>query len=220
LIACLLYGCGLRLGEALNLRVKDLSFGESRLVLRDTKSRKDRAVMLPCSLIVPLQRQIARARLLWQEDRERGVPTSLPGLDGLRRKYPQIAHSWNWYYVFPQLGLCPDPQAEPERRHVLYRHHQGEWGVQRAVKAAARKCDLDGVLTPHALRHAFASHLSRIEDPRTIQELLGHKSLETTMIYIHPRAARVESPLDHAVKAAQALIEVPRPALTLPFTTA
>ena len=125
LIACLLYGCGLRVHEGLKLRIKDVSLRESRLVLRDTKSRNDRNIGLPSSLLKPVTRQIERVRSLWEEDRANGLPVSLPGLEGLRRKYPSVPRSWGWYYLFPQHRPCPDPQALPADRDTLYRHHQG-----------------------------------------------------------------------------------------------
>ena len=224
LIACLLYGCGLRISEGLKLRIKDVSLTESRLILRDTKGRCDVNKPIPCCLLVPLERQIGRVRLLWQQDRERGLAVSLPGLEGLRRKYPQISHAWGWQYLFPQHSPCRNPQARPEDRTTLYRHHQGDWGVQRAVKAAAAKCELEGVLTPHALRHAFATHLDgRGEQLTTIQAMLGHKDVRTTMVYVHRHVTRVESPLDHTLRGASGSpvrIAAPSPLLSLPFTTA
>ncbi len=224
LIACLLYACGLRVSEGLQLRIKDVSISESRLIARGTKGRCDLNKGIACSLLLPLQRQIERVRLLWQQDRERGVPVSLPGMDGLRRKYPSIPYNWGWYYLFPQQSLCPNPQAAPHERHLLYRHHQGDWGVQRAVKAAAMKCGVEGVLTPHALRHAFATHLHRRgETVPTIQQQLGHKSIETTMLYVHNHVTQVRSPLDDAVEDHAQTLSLPqaqRPALALPFPVA
>lgn len=221
LIACLLYGCGPRVNEGLKLRIKDVSLHESRLVLRDTKNRSDRNIGLPSSLLQPVARQIERVRSLWEEDRTNGLPVSLPGLEGLRRKYPSIPKSWGWYYLFPQHRPCRNPQALPADRHTLYRHHQGDWGIQRAVKVAAVKCGLEGVLTPHALRHAFATHLdARGEQLTTLQALLGHKDVRTTMVYVHRHVTKVESPLDHTLKHAQGLLAPPAPALALPFPLA
>ncbi len=221
LIACLLYGCGLRLSEALKLRVKDVSISENRLVLRDTKSRCDRNIKLPESLQIPMQRQLERVHLLWEQDCERRLPVSLPGLDGLRKSHRANPHNKAWWYVFPQPTPCPNPQALPEDRHRLYRHHLHESGVQRAVRNAAMKSGVEGVLTPHALRHAFASHLdARGEQVTTIQQLLGHKNIETTMIYVHRQQTSVPSPLDDAVAHAQLLTSTIRPALALPFATA
>ncbi len=221
LIACLLYGCGLRVNEGLKLRIKDVSLRECRLVLRDTKSRSDRNVGLPTSLLQPVERQIERARALWEEDQTQGLTVSLPGLAGLRRRYPAIVRSWSWYYLFPQHRPCVDPQALPADRDTLYRHHQGPWGIQRAVKEAAAKCQLEGVLTPHALRHAFATHLdARGEQLTTLQALLGHKDIRTTMVYVHRQVTKVESPLDHTLKHVQGLLTPPSPALALPFPMA
>ena len=221
LIACLLYGCGLRVSEGLRLRIKDVSLSESRLVLRDTKSRRDRNVGLPSSLLKPVARQIERVRSLWEVDQANGLPVSLPGMDGLRRKYPSISKSWGWYYLFPQHRPCLNPQALAADRDTLYRHHQGHWGIQRAVKEAAAKCQLEGVLTPHALRHAFATHLdARGEQLTTLQALLGHKDVRTTMVYVHRHVTRVESPLDHTLKHAQGLLAPVPPPLALPFPMA
>ena len=221
LIALMLYGCGLRISEALRLRIKDVSLTQSRLVLRDTKGGCDLHRMIPCCLMPPLQRQIERARLLWQQDRESGLPISLPGMYGLKRKYPQISHAWGWYYLFPQLTPSTDPQAWPEDRDTLYRHHQYDGGVQRAVRIAASKCDLDGVVTPHAFRHAFATHLHRRgETLPAIQQQLGHKNIETTMLYVHEHVTKMRSPLDDAIELPLVLPAAPRPALALPFAVA
>ena len=224
LIACLLYGCGLRLAEALNLRIKDVSITESRLVLRNTKSKKDRTLRIPCYVMPALERQIKRVRLVWEQDRQTGLTTSMPGLDGIRRKYPQAPRSWGWYYVFIQPTPCPNPLAWPEERHILYRHHLNEKGVQRAVKTAAEKCGLDGVLTPHAFRHAFSTHLDERGEPLTvIQQLLGHQNIETTMIYVHRQQTSVRSPFDDAVDQLArpvALLPEPRPVPALPFAVA
>ena len=189
LMACLLFGCGLRVSEVLNLRIKDVSITESRLVIRNTKGRSDRHVPLPCCVQVPLQRQLDRVKLLWQEDRERRLPASMPGLDGLRRKFPSYPFALGWQYVFPQQTPCPNPQAWPGEEQVFYRHHQHMSSLQKAVRAASVRCDLDGVVTPHAFRHAFASQLEWSgEHLTTIQRLLGHKNIETTMdLCAHPR---------------------------------
>ena len=225
LIACLLYGCGLPVNEGLRLRIKDVSLRECRLVLRDTKSRRDRNVGLPASLLQPLALQIERVRVRWEQDQRNGLPVSLPGLDGLRRKYPTLATLWGWYYLFPQHRPCLNPQAQPADRTTLYRHHQGHWGIQRAVKQVAAKCGLEGVLTPHALRHAFATHLdARGEQLTTLQALLGHKDVRTTMVYVHRHVTAVESPRDHTLRQAQGLLTPPPPALppalALPFPLA
>ncbi len=222
LMACLLFGCGLRVSEVLNLRVKDISLSESRATIRNTKGRSDRPVMLPCCVTIPLQRQIERVKLLWQQDRERGLAASMPGMDGLRRSRPSWPFALGWQYVFPQQTPCPNPQAWPGEEKILYRHHQHMSSLQKAVRAAAARCHLDGVVTPHTFRHAFASQLEWSGVHLTeIQALLGHKNIETTMIYVHRQQTTVRSPLDNALEGARALPRPPeRPVLALPFPVA
>jgi len=193
LVASLLYGAGLRLMEGLRLRVKDIDFQRCELTLRDTKGGRDRATMLPVTLVEPMRRQIRRARLLHEEDRTRGIGVSLPF--ALDRKYPNAPTEWPWYYVFPARAVARDPRAGD-----LKRHHLLEDSVQRAVKRAVREARLSVPASCHTLRHSFATHL--LEDGydiRIVQELLGHKNLKTTMVYTHvlrrgPGA--VLSPLD------------------------
>ena len=134
---------------------------------------------------------------------------------------PTLATNWGWYYLFPQHRPCLNPQALPVDRNTLYGHHQGPWGIQRAVKEAAAKCQLEGVLTPHTLRHAFATHLdARGEQLTTLQALLGHKDICTTMVYVHRQVTKVESPLDHTLKHAQGLLAPAPSPLPLPFPLA
>lgn len=193
LVASLLYGAGLRLMEGLRLRVKDIDFERCELTLRETKGGQDRLTMLPTALLGPLRRQITRARLLHEDDRSRGIGVSLPF--ALDRKYPNAPTEWPWYYLFPARAVARDP-----RSGELKRHHLHEDSVQRAVKRAVREAGLSVPATCHTLRHSFATHL--LEDGydiRTVQELLGHKDVKTTMVYTHvlrrgPRAVR--SPLD------------------------
>jgi len=193
LAASLLYGAGLRLMEGLCLRVKDIDFERCELTLRDTKGGQDRLTMLPTALVEPLRRQITRAQLLHEDDRPRGIGVSLPF--ALDRKDPNAPTAWPWYYVFPARALARDP-----RSGELQRHHLHEDSVQRAVKRAVRAAGLSAPASCHTLRHTFATHL--LEDGydiRTVQELLGHKDVKTTMVYTHVLRrgpAAVRSPLD------------------------
>ena len=224
LMALLLYDCGLRIAELHNLRYKDVSVRHSLLAIRNTKGRADRRVNFSCCLSAALERQLKRVELRWEEDRRAALPASMPGLDGLRRKDPTSPFSLGWQYVFSQQTPCRNPQAWPGEEQILYRHHLHPTLLQRAVRAAAKKCRLDGVLTPHVLRHICASQMrwngARLE---AIQRKLGHKSPETTMIYVHEEEDLPSaSPLDVAVgKFTRDVPAVaPRPALALPFQIA
>jgi len=191
LIVQLLYGCGLRVREPLSLRIKDVRLAESELVIRDAKGGKDRVVAIPCSLMPALREQIQRAQLLWRQDHLDKVPVPLPG--ALARKDPGAAMSWQWYWLFPSHSRCANPRSGEK---VRWRCHEAN--VQRAVKAAAVRCGLDGLVTPHVLRHAYATHAMRQGAyVRDVQVIMGHASLETTMRYLHTEAGRVTSPLDN-----------------------
>ena len=188
----LMYGGGLRLNECLQLRVKDIDFYNRTITLRDTKSNQDRATCLPMSVIPSLQLHLQKVKALHQEDLANGYgEVEMP--HALARKYPNAAWDWGWQYVFPAAGLSKDPRSTR-----IGRHHVFESSVQRAVKNAARQAGIVRHVGPHTLRHCFATHLLQAgENIRTIQELLGHKKLETTMIYTHVvGGAAVRSPLD------------------------
>ncbi len=194
LVASLLYGTGLRLLEGLRLRVKDVDFQRREIVVRHGKGGKDRVTMLPENLVLPLQGQLARVRALHAADLAAGRgAVALP--DALAVKYPAAARAWGWQWVFPSPVLSIDPRGGAERRH-----HLNEYSVQKAVRLAAQRAGIDKPCSPHVLRHSFATHLLQAGyDIRTVQELLGHADVKTTMIYTHVlnRGGRaVRSPLD------------------------
>lgn len=194
LIARLLYGTGMRLMEGLRLRVKDVDFERGLITIREGKGDKDRTVMLPSALRPPLTTHLDRVRVLWESDRAAGLPgVWMP--DALDRKYPSAGREWAWMWVFPGKRLSMDPRSGTERRH-----HAHETAVQRAVKAASRLAQIHKPIGCHTLRHSFATHLlERGTDLRTVQELLGHNSVETTQIYTHVMTRPgigVLSPLD------------------------
>lgn len=188
LIVKLIYGCGLRVSEPLNLRLKDVLLSESKLVIRAAKGGKDRFVVIPCALVSELTGQVAVAKAISGRDRLNQVPLALPGL--LAKKYPHWQFSPKWAWLFPGNQPCRHPRTgETVRWRCL------EVNVQRAVKTAARPLGLE--ITPHNLRHAYATHcLNDRENPRAIQQAMGHQSLETTMGYLHAEALSVRSPLD------------------------
>ncbi len=194
LMASLLYGTGMRLMECVRLRVQDVDFEYRQITIRDGKGGKDRRTMLPESVLVPLRSALDKAQALHEEDLAAGFgEVYLP--NALANKYPNAGREWRWQYVFPARQRSIDPRSGKERRH-----HVDEQGLQRAVKRAVREAGLTKRATCHTLRHSFATHLlENGYDIRTVQELLGHKDVATTMIYTHVlnRGGKgVRSPLD------------------------
>ncbi len=194
LVIRLLYGTGMRISECLRLRVQDISFDRNEITVRGGKGDKDRRVPFPVSLRDELRAQLDWRRALFEEDREKGMnEVELP--DALARKYPAAPYEWKWQYVFPADDFSTDPRSKHVRRHHLH-----EIRIQRAVKKAAEAAEIASRITPHTLRHCFATHLLEAgQDIRTVQELLGHSDVKTTMIYTHvlnKGPMGVVSPLD------------------------
>lgn len=194
IMASLLYGAGLRLRECLKLRVKDIDFEYRQIIVRDGKGAKDRVTVLPGAVIEPLRLHLVRVKALHEKDLAGGYG-DVELLDALARKYPRAAYEWAWKFVFPSYKLSTDP-----RTGVVRRHHVFENYLAHAVKQAARSAGIAKHVSCHTLRHSFATHLlENGYDIRTVQEMLGHDSVETTMVYTHVmnKGGRgVRSPLD------------------------
>lgn len=195
LMGHLLYGSGLRLMECLRLRVKDVDFDQRHIIVRDGKGFKDRVTLLPESVVEPLKNQMAYAKVLHERDLDAGYGrTSLP--NALSVKYPNADQEWSWQYVFPASKVSLD-----KRTDMMRRHHLHESVLQKAVKQAAKRAGINKPVGPHTFRHCFATHLLEAGyDIRTVQELLGHKDVKTTMVYTHVMnkgPLGVRSPLDH-----------------------
>ncbi|MBR7800102.1 integron integrase [Undibacterium fentianense] len=195
LLAQLLYGTGMRINEALQLRVKDIDFLHKTIIVRAGKGNKDRALMLPLSLIEHIKAQLIHSKTLWTKDRannQSGVEMPY----ALERKYPSAGQTWAWHWVFPQATVSVDPRSKVIRRHHLY-----DRTFQRAFKLAKEAAQIHKPASPHTLRHSFATHLLQSGyDIRTVQELMGHADVSTTMIYTHVLkigGAGVKSPMDN-----------------------
>jgi integron integrase len=194
LVGRLLYGTGMRLMEALRLRIKDVEFDKRVIVVREAKGNKDRVVMLPRSLEAALRDQLSAARAQWHQDRrDRHLGVDVP--HALEKKYPKVGQTWGWFWMFPSPSLSTDPLTGEIRRH-----HLGEERLQRAIKRAVARANIHQRVSAHTLRHSFATHLLQAgTDIRTVQELLGHSDVSTTMIYTHVlkvSAGTAKSPLD------------------------
>ena len=194
LLARLLYGTGMRLMEGIRLRVKDVDFDRHVIIVREAKGNKDRVVMLPRSLVPAMRMQLLAARAVWEADRQAqrgGVETP----HALEQKYPKVGQTWGWFWMFPSPTLSIDPRSGVERRHHLF-----EERLQRSLKKAVALAGICKPVSVHTLRHSFATHLLQAgTDIRTVQELLGHSDVSTTMIYTHVlkvAAGGTASPLD------------------------
>jgi integrase len=197
LLVDLLYGCGLRVSEPLDLRVKDLLWSEGpngQLLLRGAKGGKDRRVPIPRSCVASLREQVEKARTVWDWDRAHAPDVGVTLPFALERKYSKTPFLWQWFWIFPAQNHCTDPRSGTRVRfHILVDC------VERAVRRAAMKAELDGLITPHVLRHAYATHSRESID--SLRQLLGHSSLETTATYLHPVVDRAGNPLDDLLGA-------------------
>ena len=180
LVVSLLYGSGLRLNECLKLRVKDIDFEYNQLLIRSAKGGKDRYTLLPNIIKTTLQQHLLKVQKLHQQDLKNGYGNvHLPY--AIERKYPKAAKEWGWQYAFPSLSISADPRSNVQRRN-----HIGEWTIQRSIRYAILKTGITKSVSAYTFRHSFATHLlENGYDIRTIQELLGHKNVKTTMIYTH-----------------------------------
>jgi len=194
LFASLLYGTGMRIMEAARLRIKDIDFDHSAIIIREAKGGKERVIMLSDSLRTSMQNQIQQSRRIWRAD----LDAHMSGVEmpfAIDKKYPQAGHSLAWFWFFPQATYSTDPRSGIVRRHHLYPQT-----FRRAFTTALKQLNLHKPATPHTLRHSFATHLLQSGcDIRTVQDLLGHSDVSTTMIYTHVLkiTAGVRSPLDH-----------------------
>ncbi len=188
LIVRMLYGCGLRVTEPLNLRIKDVDLINGRITLIAAKGRKDRIVALPCSLVEEIRQQMDYSKAIWQRDVKAGIPLEIP--NQLGKKYPEYRLAWTWAWLFPSHWPCKHP-----RTGELVRYRMHEANVQRAVKESRRRIGI--MVLCHELRHGYATHcLERGTNIKALQAAMGHESIETTAGYCHAEALSVKSPLE------------------------
>ncbi len=202
LLVDLLYGCGLRVSEPLELRVKDVMWDEGptgQLIIRGAKGGKDRRVPIPQVCVEPIRSQLGRARFIWEWDREHTPDVGVVLPHGLARKYPSAPCYWQWFWLFPAEKHCQHP-----RENITVRYHLLIDALQRVVRNAVEKIGLGGVLSPHSLRHAYATHSRERLD--ALRQLLGHSSIQTTAGYLHPVIEEAGNPLDDLLNG------VPKPA--------
>jgi integrase len=196
LIVDLLYGCGMRVAEPIEIRVKDVLWDEGthgHILLRGAKGGKDRRVPIPKICVAPLKLQMEKARIVWESDRANFPEIGVTLPFALSSKYPRAPYLWQWFWIFPAEKHCTDPRSEKRVRfHILVDC------IQRSVQKAAAKVSLEGLITPHVLRHAYATHSRESMD--ALRQLLGHSSLETTAGYLHPVVDRASNPLDDLVE--------------------
>ena len=195
LLVYLMYGCGLRMSEALNLRIKDIDFGFDKIYVWDSKSLKDRTIPLPQKLKAKLLEQVEVVKNIHNQDLDNGYGSAYIPY-ALEKKYPHAKKETKWQFLFPMKNISVDPRSKEKRRHHVHPQTLG-----RNIKAASQKASLSKRVTSHIFRHSYATHLLQAGiDLRSIQELLGHKSVETTMIYTHVvsemNKAKLISPLD------------------------
>ncbi len=194
IVAQIMYGGGLRVMETMRLRVKDIDFANHQVIVRDGKGDNDRSTILPDSVVEPLKIHLQQVKMIHEKDLAKGFGSVYMPF-ALDRKYPSASKEWIWQYVFPAATLFKEAETGITRRHHLH-----ETAVQKAVRESARLAKIDKHVTPHTFRHSFATHLLQNNyDIRTIQELLGHKDVKTTMIYTHVLnrgGLAVRSPLD------------------------
>ena len=192
LLVDLLYGCGLRVSEPVELRIKDVLWDEGpggQLVIRGAKGGKDRRVPIPAACKAPLRLQWEKARAVWGQDRLQHPEVGVTLPHRMASKYPNARFEWAWFWLFPAEGHCDDPRSGSRVRfHVLAEN------IQRAVRRASLKVGLSGIVTPHVLRHAYATHSRESLD--ALRKLLGHSSIETTAGYLHPEVDQASNPLD------------------------
>jgi site-specific recombinase XerD len=185
----MLYSCGLRLGDAVGLRIKDVVFARQEIIIRGGKGKKDRVIGLPADLVVPLQRQFVVAHQKFEQDAHNKIPIQVE--HQLARKYPELPWSWHWAWLFPQHTPCKHPRT---KETVRWRMPKDK--VQQAVRDSRRRLGLDPATTPHVLRHSFATHLLDMgQNIKALQEQMGHVDIRTTAGYCHAEAKSVPDPI-------------------------